>query len=119
MTKVLIVEDEPSTLELIASYLQDAGFQVVSVNNAKSALEQTASEKPDLVITDMVMPGMSGLEFCRSLKKNPETQQIPVMACTSKNQDLDRVWAKKQGVALYLTKPFTREEILQAVRSLV
>ena len=70
-----------------------------------------------MVITDLVMPGMSGLEMCRAIKKVAITK-VPVIACTSKNQELDRLWGMKQGVDVYLTKPFTKEEILQAVRSL-
>jgi twitching motility two-component system response regulator PilH len=75
------------------------------------------TKKPDVVITDLVMPGMSGLELCRSLKKNIETKDVPIVACTSKNQELDKLWGMKQGIDVYITKPFSREDILRAVRS--
>jgi twitching motility two-component system response regulator PilH len=63
------------------------------------------------------MPGMSGLELCRSLKKNPATQKLPIVVCTSKNQDLDRMWAMKQGADAYVVKPFSKEDLIKAVRS--
>ena len=84
---------------------------------ARKGLEKLESLKPNIVITDLVMPGMSGLELCRAVKKNA-AGKVPVIACTSKNQELDRLWGMKQGVDVYLTKPFTKEEILHAVRSL-
>lgn len=119
MVKILVVEDSPSERELITSYLRRAGYVVVSADDAKSALAKTVEDKPDVVITDIVMPGMNGLELCRSLKKNPATKDLPIVVCTSKNQELDRMWGMKQGVDVYLTKPFTQEEILTAVRSVV
>lgn len=113
---VLVVEDAPSERELITYYLQQAGYQVISVDNAKEALTKTLETHPDVIITDVVMQGMSGLELCRSLKKNPATQSLPIIICSSKNQDLDRLWAKKQGADVYLTKPFSQEDIIQAIR---
>jgi two-component system, chemotaxis family, response regulator PixH len=114
---VLVVEDTSSERELICDYLRQGGYSVVSACDGKEGLEKFASAKPNIVITDLVMPGMSGLELCRAVKKNATTK-VPVIACTSKSQELDRLWGMKQGVDVYLTKPFTKEEILQAVRSL-
>lgn len=117
MITVLVVDDVPSELELIGGYLRDGGYTVVSATDAKQALELASEKKPDVVVTDLVMPGMNGLELCRRLKKNPETEKLPVVACTSKNQELDRLWGMKQGIDVYVTKPFTREELVRAVRS--
>ena len=117
MTKVLVVEDTPSERELICEYLRKGGYSVVSACNGKEGLEKFESLQPNIVITDLVMPGMSGLEMCRAIKR-VATTKVPVIACTSKDQDLDRMWALKQGVDIYLTKPFTKDDILQALRSL-
>ncbi|MEA5478811.1 response regulator [Pseudanabaena galeata UHCC 0370] len=117
MTKVLVVEDMPSERELICEYLRQGGYSVVSACNGKDGLEKFESLQPNIVITDLVMPGMSGLEMCRAIKR-VATTKVPVIACTSKDQDLDRMWALKQGVDIYLTKPFTKDDILQALRSL-
>ncbi len=116
MVKILIVEDTPSQMQLMTLYLRDNGYQIVSANNAKDGLALVTTEKPDLVITDVVMEGMNGFEFCRTLKKNPETEKIPVIACTSRDQDLDKLWGKRQGVDAYVTKPFSQEEIINAVK---
>lgn len=117
MITVLVVEDTPSERELICDYLRQGGYNVVSASDGKEGLEKFEKINPNVVITDLVMPGMSGLELCRAIKKIAQTK-VPVIACTSKNQELDRLWGMKQGVDVYLTKPFTKEEIVQAVRSL-
>jgi twitching motility two-component system response regulator PilH len=116
MVKVMVVEDTPSERELICSYLREGGYEVVSAVDGKDGLQKFEQAQPQVVVTDLVMPGMSGLEMCRAIKK--KEQKIPVIACTSKNTDLDKMWGMKQGINIYLTKPFNREELLQAVRSL-
>jgi twitching motility two-component system response regulator PilH len=113
---VLVVEDTPSERELICEYIKQGGYAVVSANNGAEGLEKFEKLQPNVVITDLVMPGMSGLELCRAIKKT--SKKVPVIACTSKNQELDRLWGMKQGVDVYLTKPFTKTDILQALRSL-
>ncbi|WJI24065.1 response regulator [Thermosynechococcus sp. B0] len=119
MTTVLVVEDTPSEMALITSFLKDSGYNVIAATDAKEALEKVTQYKPDVVVTDVVMPGMSGFELCRSLKKNPETEKLPIVVCTSKNQELDRLWAMKQGADAYVTKPFSREDLLRALKSVV
>jgi chemotaxis family two-component system response regulator PixH len=114
---VLVVEDTNSERELICDYLRQGGYAVVSAADGTEGLEKFSKNNPNVVITDLVMPGMSGLEMCRAIKK-AATAKVSVIACTSKSQDLDRMWGMKQGVDIYLTKPFTKEDILQAVRSL-
>jgi twitching motility two-component system response regulator PilH len=119
VTTVLVVEDTISELELISNYLRDSGYNVIIATDAKEALNQALNHKPDAVVTDVVMPGMSGFELCRKLKKNPATEQMPVIICSSKNQEIDRLWGIKQGAALYVTKPFTKEQLVYAVQSVV
>jgi two-component system, chemotaxis family, response regulator PixH len=118
LTTVLIVEDTPSEMELMSLYLREGGYTVMNSANAQDALKMVAQHSPQVIISDVVMPGMSGFEFCRSLRKNPETAGIPVIFCTSKNQDIDRLWGMKQGASAYITKPFTREDLIQTVASL-
>ncbi|MGB6295354.1 MAG: response regulator [Rivularia sp. (in: cyanobacteria)] len=114
---ILVVEDSPSELELISHFLNESGYKVIKATGGTEALKKLESEKPDAIITDVVMPGMSGFELCRSLKKNPETQKVPIVICSSKNQEIDRLWAMRQGADAYLTKPYTREELLRAIKS--
>lgn len=119
MAKILVVDDTPSIRELISGYLRDNGHQVVEAFDGKDGLSKALDNQPDIVVTDVVMPEMNGFELCRSLKKNPRTQNVRIVVCTSKNQDIDRLWGMKQGADIYLTKPFTEEEIMQAVKSVV
>ncbi|WP_225938397.1 response regulator transcription factor [Leptothermofonsia sichuanensis] len=117
MGTILIVEDTPSEMELISYYLRESGYSVVGAVSAKEALSRAVELKPEVIITDVVMPGMSGFELCRSLKKHPATENIPVIICTSKSQEIDRLWGMKQGASAYLTKPFTCEQLIRAVKS--
>jgi twitching motility two-component system response regulator PilH len=117
MGKILIVEDTPSEMELISYYLQESGYSVISADSAKSGMSQAIEQKPDVIITDVVMPGMSGFELCRSLRKHPVTEKMPIIICTSKAQEIDRLWGMKQGADAYLIKPFTREQLLRAVKA--
>lgn len=116
MVMVLVVEDIVSERELICSYLEGGGYQTSSAGNGKEALTQIGLQIPDVIITDVVMPDMSGLELCRSIKKNSQAKEVPIIACTAKSSDLDKLWGLKQGIDVYLTKPFSREDILGAVR---
>jgi two-component system, chemotaxis family, response regulator PixH len=117
MGTVLVVEDTPSEMELLSHYLREGGYSVVGAVSAKDALSKAIELKPDVIVTDVVMPGMSGFELCRSLKKNPETQKVPIIICTSKGQEIDRLWGMRQGADVYITKPFTREQLIRAVQS--
>ncbi|MBD2101693.1 response regulator transcription factor [Leptolyngbya sp. FACHB-261] len=119
MNTVLIVDDTPSELELISYYLRESGYVVINAAGAQEALTQAIEKKPDVIVTDVVMPGMSGFELCRSLKKNPLTEKVPIVICTSKNQDIDRLWGMKQGADAYVTKPFTRDQLVRVIQSVV
>jgi two-component system, chemotaxis family, response regulator PixH len=119
MHTILVVDDTLSELELMTRYLKEGGFTVIVATDAKDAMAKAVDHKPDAIVTDVVMPGMSGFELCRNLKKNEATQKVPVVVCTSKNQELDRLWGLKQGADVYITKPFTQEDLLRAVKSVV
>ncbi len=119
MSTVLVVEDTLSQLELMSNYLRDSGYTVIIATDAKEALNKAVKQQPDAVVTDVVMPGMSGFELCRKLKRNPVTEQMPIIICSSKDQEIDRIWGMKQGADVYVTKPFTREQLVRAVKSVV
>ncbi len=117
--QILVVDDLKSELDLISEYLSSNGYSVITALNGKEALTKILEKKPDAIITDWMMPEMGGLDLCRQLRKNPETADIPVIAYTAKDKDIDRLWAKKQGVKAYLVKPCSREELINAVQSLI
>jgi two-component system, chemotaxis family, response regulator PixH len=114
---ILVVEDTPSEMELLNHYLREGGYSVINAVSAKDALEIAIAQKPAVILTDVVMPGISGFELCRSLRKNPVTARIPIIICTSKNQEIDRLWGMRQGADAYITKPFTREQLIRTVQS--
>jgi chemotaxis family two-component system response regulator PixH len=118
---ILIVEDSPSELELMSHYLKESGYNVIKTTGAKEALdlEKAVLEKLDVIVTDVVMPEMSGFELCRSLRRNPITAKVPIIICSSKNQEIDRLWAMRQGADAYITKPYTREHLLRTIKSVV
>lgn len=119
MTTIIVVEDTVTEKDLIVSYLVDSEYNVIRANNGQEELKKIEGKRPDVVMNDLVMSDMNGLELCRNLKKNAETKDVPIVACTSKNQALDKLWGMKQGIDFYISKPFSREDILRAVRSVI
>ncbi|MEO0349610.1 MAG: response regulator [Cyanobacteria bacterium P01_A01_bin.15] len=114
--KILVIDDVKSELDLISHYLEQAGYVVTTADNGLDALEKVRLDRPDAIVTDLVMPEVTGLELCRKLKKDPTTADIPIIACTTKGRKMDQSWAKKQGVASYIVKPCTAEQLTDAVR---
>jgi two-component system, chemotaxis family, response regulator PixH len=117
MKKILIVEDSQSERELITLYLEKNNYQVVAASNAEDGMELAAKEQPDAIVTDITMEGINGFEFCRLLKVYPDTEKIPVIACTARDREMDRMWGQKQGIDLYITKPYSQEELIKAIES--
>ncbi len=119
MRKILVVEDSQSERDLIALYLEKNNYQVISANNAEEGMELAAKQKPDVIITDITMDGINGFEFCRLLKVYPDTSQIPVIACTARDRELDRRWGQKQGIDFYITKPYSEQDLINAIEKLL
>ncbi len=115
--KALVVDDSRSDQRLIVALLGQMGLSVESVDSGESALEWLTHQVPDLLVIDVVMPGISGFDLCRQLRAKPETEKVPVIFCTSKDQDFDRFWGLRQGGSAYLVKPFAPQELLDAVKT--
>jgi twitching motility two-component system response regulator PilH len=116
MAKVMVVDDAQSDLRMMESILQSAGHQVVSYADGAQLEEKLLAERPDVLLLDIVLPNRNGYEILRALKKDERTRQTPVVLVTSKNQESDRVWGKRQGADEYVMKPFTPDQLLGAVR---
>ena len=114
--KILVVDDEPHIVRLIQVNLEKQGYAVVTASNGKEALATVAEERPDLVVLDVMMPEMDGMETLKRLKENPVTHEIPVILLTAKAQDSDVFEGWKSGADLYLTKPFNPGELLLFVQ---
>ena len=114
--KILAVDDERHIVRLVQINLLKEGYEVVTANNGREALEKMALEKPDLVVLDVMMPEMDGFEALEKMKSNPETANIPVIMLTAKAQDADVFSGWQKGADLYLTKPFNPTELLTFVK---
>jgi two-component system alkaline phosphatase synthesis response regulator PhoP/two-component system response regulator VicR len=114
--KILAVDDERHIVRLVQVNLERAGYQVVTAYDGKEALEKVASEQPDLVVLDVMMPYMDGFEVLQTLRKNQNTRDLPVIMLTAKAQDADVFRGWQSGVDCYLTKPFNPMELISFVR---
>jgi twitching motility two-component system response regulator PilH len=114
--KVLIVDDSPSQVRLIEGFLEHEGYRLVGLSDPERVEELISLERPSVILLDVVMPKRNGFQVCRELKTSEEFKEIPVILVTSKNTESDRFWGRQQGADGYVTKPFTREELLRAVR---
>ena len=117
--KILVVDDKPVNIELLESYLEVEGYQVVSAVTGEEALKKVAAEKPYVVLLDVMMPGMDGFEVCRRIKNNAATLFLPVVLVTALKESEDRVKGAEAGADDFLTKPVNEQELLARVKSLV
>jgi DNA-binding response OmpR family regulator len=116
LKKVLIVDDSPAQVKLMQGLLDPEGYQSFGLNDPLRVEETIASLHPSVILLDVVMPERNGFQVCRELKGSAEYQAIPVILVTSKDTASDKYWGEQQGADAYVTKPFTREELLRAVR---
>ena len=116
MAKVMVVDDAYSELKLMESILKSAGHEVVSLLDGDALEEKLSSERPDVLLLDIVMPKRNGYEILRALRKDARTKTTPVVLVSSKNQESDRAWGKRQGADEYLGKPFTSDQLLTMVK---
>lgn len=119
MAKILVVDDSAVDRMAMIGPLQKHGYSVVVAADGKQALEQLERERPDLMLLDVIMPGVNGFQLCRDLRRDPRYARLPIVLVTSKNQPADRHWGMKQGASDYLPKPFTAEQLVATVRRLV
>jgi twitching motility two-component system response regulator PilH len=116
--KVLIVDDSPTERYHLQQILVKNGFSVAIAENGEDALEKIKGSKPQLILMDVVMPGKNGFQITRAIARDPETQDIPIIICTSKNQETDRIWGLRQGARDYLIKPIDETELMSKIAAL-
>ena len=113
--KILIVDDSPTERHVLNDMLTKAGFEVVASDNGDDAILKAKLMKPDLILMDVVMPGLNGFQATRAISRDPETKSIPIILCTSKDQETDKIWGMRQGARGYVVKPVDREELLAKI----
>ena len=115
---ILVVDDSPTERFFTVDVLTKAGYLVATAENGEDGITQAKASKPDLILMDVVMPGLNGYQATRTLSRDEETKHIPVIVCTSKGQETDKIWGLRQGAVDYLVKPLNPEELLQRVSAL-
>jgi phosphate regulon transcriptional regulator PhoB len=118
-SRVLIVEDERDIRDLVLFHLEREGFQVSSASSGEEALRQVRHASPDLVLLDLMLPAMGGLEVCRKLRQDPATVALPIVMLTAKGDEVDRVLGLELGADDYIVKPFSPKELLARVRAVL
>jgi twitching motility two-component system response regulator PilH len=112
LKKILLVDDSATERHVIGEMLKKNGYDVVFAVSGEDGIVKSKSERPDLIVMDVVMPGLNGFQACRTITQDAETKQIPVILCTTKNQQTDKIWAIRQGAKDYVTKPVDAAELL-------
>jgi DNA-binding response OmpR family regulator len=116
---ILIIEDEKDIVDLIEYHLKQSGFSVISALDGPTGLERARKKSPNLIILDLMLPGMDGKDICRSLKSNPLTQSIPILMLTAKAEETDRLIGFELGADDYVTKPFSPKELVLRVKAIL
>ena len=119
MANILIIDDSPTDVRVFTTLLERAGHQVAAVSSAEDGIEQVRNELPDLVIMDVIMPGMNGFQATRTLSRDPKTQHVPIVMITTKSMETDRVWGLRQGARAFITKPVNEKELLACINELL
>jgi len=116
--RILIVDDSPTERYYLSDILTRNGYLVTTAENGEQALEQIRADKPELILMDVVMPGANGFQVTRSIARDPALQDVPVIICSSKNQETDRIWGLRQGAKEYLVKPVAAADLLSKIEAL-
>ena len=119
MARILIIDDSPTDTRVFATVLEKNGHQVLTAGSAEDGIEVCKRELPDLVLMDVILPGMNGFQATRSLSKDPATSSIPIIIVSTKNMETDRVWGLRQGAKDYLVKPPSERELLTRINALL
>jgi twitching motility two-component system response regulator PilH len=116
--KILVVDDSPTDRQFLSDLLAKNGFSVSTADNAEDAFNKVKQTLPDLVLMDVVLPGQNGFQATRVLSRDEATKHIPVILCTSKGQETDKVWGMRQGARDYIVKPVSQADLLAKIAAL-
>ena len=115
MPRILVIDDSPTVLYMVTEMIAQGGHETITATNGEQALYMAITQRPDLVLLDVILPKLNGYEVCRQLKATPQTADIPVVMITSKTKDKDREWGMEQGADDYITKPFAADDLLDVI----
>jgi len=112
------MDDSPTERAYIENLLKRKGYDVVLVDSGEAAIERSKSDKPDLILMDVVMPGLNGFQATRAITREESTKHIPVIICTTKDQETDKIWGLRQGAKDYVTKPLNEADLIEKIKAL-
>ena len=116
--KILVVDDSPTERYVLNDMLTKAGYEVVACNSGEDAIAKAKLVMPDLILMDVVMPGLNGFQATRAISRDADTKDIPIFMCTSKSQETDKIWGMRQGARDYVVKPVVKDELLAKIAAL-
>ena len=116
--KILVVDDSPTERHVLHELLTRNGYQVTTAESGEEGIEKAKAELPDLILMDVVMPGLNGYQATRTLTRDEATKSIPIIVCTSKGQETDKIWGLRQGAIDYLIKPINGDELLAKIAAI-
>ena len=116
--KILIIDDSPTERTFLESILTKAGYQCIHASSGEEGIEVSKAQQPDLILMDVVMPGLNGFQATRAITREESTKHIPVFICTTKDQETDKIWGMRQGAKDYLVKPVKAEDLIAKIKSL-
>ena len=114
---ILVVDDSPTDRQYLSDILTKSGYKVSTAESAEDALAKVKQAPPDLVLMDVVMPGQNGFQLTRAITRDPAFADVPVIMCTSKNQETDKVWGMRQGARDYIVKPVNADELIAKIKA--
>jgi twitching motility two-component system response regulator PilH len=115
--KILVVDDSKTELHHLSEVLKKGGYSVRTAENGDETMRRLAEEKPDMILMDVVMPGQNGFQLTRAITRDPRYSDVPVIMCTSKSQETDKVWGMRQGARDYIVKPINGDELIAKIKA--
>jgi twitching motility two-component system response regulator PilH len=119
MANILIVDDSPTEIHVLTSMLEKHGFTIATAGSGEEGVGKAKTDKPDLILMDVVMPGMNGFQAARQISNDPETSGIPIIIVSTKDQETDKMWGLRQGAKEYVTKPADEKDLVSKINSLL
>jgi len=119
MARILIIDDSPTEVRVLGGMAKKHGYEVITAETGEQGIEVAKEQKPDLILMDIVMPGLNGFQATHAISKDPATKDIPIIIVSTKGQETDKIWGMRQGASDYVTKPASEDELISKIKALL